>query len=278
MVYADLHLHTYYSDGTDSPSIVVTSARIKNLEMIAISDHDNLKGFYESINEVKKWGLNLVPGVEITTFDHHLLALGFNPADDEFKKFIDYSRDTQKFLCSQRVKILSDYGVPIKFEEVEKNFPNSTLGKYSIILTMLSKKVCREYLIKKHGDLNIKNIFKYYLSDKGIAGITEKKRWIDWEEAINEVHKASGLAIIAHPANKTNNPEKIIHLLKKVDGLEIQPQFGEQNDAFRKYAKDNGLLMSFGSDYHGSAFESEMLEREDNILSNDFLKRLKYII
>jgi len=284
MTHVDLHIHSYYSDGTDSPSHVVAAAKLKGLELIAIADHDNLRGFWEAIAPAKKAGIGLVPAVEITTIDHHLLALDFDPYDKDFSSFVDHSRDTQRFLCEQRVDLLKAQGIPISLDKVEKRFPCSTLTKYSISKTMTEDPECKEYLLKNHepekdGTIKIRSILTYYLSEGMIAGTVEKVRWIDWEEAIEAVHKAGGLAIIAHAAIGADNPKYIPHLLAGVDGIEVQPQFWDQYIPFKEYAESKGLLVSYGSDFHGKAFDpdSKMLGRERNQLSQNFLDRLRHV-
>ena len=266
MKYVDLHIHTAYSDGTDTPNQVARAAKLKGLDMIAITDHDNLSGYYEALHEAKIWGMDLVPGVEISTIQHHLLGLNFDPNDEGFIRFIQYSQDIQKGVCKQRVELLESHGVPISFDKVEQAFPHSTLGKYSILMTMLSDKTSREYLERNHGQLDVKGLFSVYLSSGGIAGHVEKRRVVEWGEAIDEIHKAGGFAIFPHPSTKADNPNEILYMMKGIDGIEIQPQYGEKNKSFRDYAEQNGLFLTFGSDYHGSAFDSVMLGRDKNSL------------
>jgi predicted metal-dependent phosphoesterase TrpH len=277
MAFIDFHLHTHYSDGMDNPAQLVQAARIKGLDMIAVTDHDHLQGYYESVPHAKKWGLQLVPGVELTTIDHHLLALGFNPDNEEFRRFVDYSREVQRGVCAQRIELLAAHGVPISFDKVASAFPRSTLGKFSIIFTMMSDQACQDYLKKQHGSVDVRLLMSNYLSENGVAGRVEKKRWISWDEAIDSVHKAEGLAFCAHPSTKTGDPEKILHLLRGVDGLEDQPAFGKQNSAFIEYAKKNGLLVTHGSDYHGSAFGAPMLMRGDCAIDDSLYGKLRHV-
>ncbi len=299
MVFVDLHIHTYYSDGTDSPEQQVDVAKDKRLDMIAIADHDNLDGYFEAIEPARKAGIGLVSGVEITTIQHHLLALDFDPYDPDFLRFVKRSKDIQRELCGERVKLLAAYGVPITLEKVEERFPHSTLTKYSTSQTMTDDPECRRYLLENHepekdGTIKIRSVLSYYLSAGGIAGMVEKKkkivlknginieenRWVEWKEAISAVHKAGGLAFIAHPALGADNPKDILDLLAGVDGIEVQPQFWEKYVPFIKYAECRGLLVSYGSDDHGKAFDdsgSKILGREGNRLSPDFFDRLKHV-
>ena len=213
--------------------------------------------------------------MEISTIQHHLLGLNFDPHNEGFYKFIQYSREIQKEVCEQRVELLRKYGVPISFDKVKNNFSLSSLGKYSILMTMMSDKDCRDYIEKNHGQPTLKDLFKIYLSDGGIAGQVEKRRFIDWNEAIDEIHKANGLAVFAHPSSKTDNPSEVLDLLAGVDGIEIQPRYKEKNILFKEYAAEKGLFVVYGSDYHGSAFEPVMLGRDENTLDDAILGKIK---
>jgi len=275
MKHVDLHVHTLYSDGVDTPNQIVKTARLNGLEMIAIADHDNLRGYYEALPHAKSQALDLVPGVEITTIQHHLLGLNFNPRDEGFVKFIQHAQDIQRGVCNQRVEVLRAHGIPIPFDQVQSAYSHATSGKYSILKTMLSDRTCRDYLERKHGQLKFDELFKIYLSDSGIAGHVEKRKVVEWGEAIAEIHKAGGLAIFPHPSTKADDPSKVSDMLAGIDGIEVQPQFGEKNTPFRDYAKKEGLLVVFGSDYHDSAFNSMLRNKGDNLLDEHVFGKIK---
>ena len=163
MIYVDLHLHSFYSDGVNSPTHVVQKAKSNGLKRISLTDHDSLDGFAEALEESNKLGIDLMPGVEITTIDYHMLGYNFDVTDDNFRSFVKYSQSLQAEVCKARVDKLQDYGVPINFEDVENNFPKSTLGKIAILRTMLSDENCTQYFKEQHGDVDVKQIFNLYL-------------------------------------------------------------------------------------------------------------------
>jgi len=270
-------MHSFYSDGIYSPKQLIRAAKLNGLEMVAITDHDNIQGYYEALPEAKKCNIELVPGVEINTLEHHLLGLNFDPNNQGFVKFVQYSQDTQNVVTEQRIEKLQDHGVPISLEKVKQFFPNCTLGKLAITQTMLLDKTCREYLEKKHKELDLIKILKFYLGkDNGIVAHVEKKGGIHWQEAIEEIHKANGLAVFAHPPIKSKNLSEVLDMFEGIDGVEIQPSFYEEGYApFEKYAKQNGLFLTYGSDYHGPFLKGEILEREDNIIDETVLGEIK---
>jgi hypothetical protein len=274
MKYVDLHIHTYFSDGTDSPLQVIRTAKMKGLDLIAIADHDNLRGYFRGIKEAQRWKINLVPAVEITTIEAHVLGLNFNPYNENFRKFVEYSKEVHDEVCSQRVEKLRSVGIPITFEKVRNAFPNSSLGKYSIIWTMLLDNECRSYLEKKHEDLSLPFLSKYYLSKEGIGGKVEKKRAIYWGETVREIKKAGGIVIFPHPSTSARLPSEIPNMMKSVDGLEVQPKFANENQPFADYAKLNNMHITYGSDYHSMYGGSGILGKGINQISDELAELL----
>jgi hypothetical protein len=274
MKYVDLHIHTNYSDGTDSPSQLIRLSKMKGLDMIAIADHDNLSGYYAGIKEAKRWNIALVPAVEITTIEAHLLGLNFNVKNSRFRGFVKYSQEVHNEVCAQRIEKLRAENIPITFEKVRNAFPYSSLGKYSIIWTMLLDDECRIYLDKNIEDRSFKNLFKVYLSKSGIAGSVEKKRAIHWNETVFEVKKAGGLVIFPHPPKSAHSPLDIQWLLKSVDGLEVQPKYAKESLPFIKYATEKNLLITYGSDYHSMYGGSSILGKEENQINEGFAELL----
>ena len=86
MTYADCHAHTNRSDGGNTSKEIIESGKFKGLDLIAITDHDTTAGFFEGIGVAKKWGICLLPGVELTTQEHHLVGLNFDPGNKRFSK------------------------------------------------------------------------------------------------------------------------------------------------------------------------------------------------
>jgi len=275
MKYVDLHIHTHYSDGLDTPSQIVKMARIKGLDMIAITDHDNLRGYFKALPEARAWGVELVPGVEITTVEHHLLALNFDPRDQGFANFIQRSQDIQREVCRQRVELLKAHGLPITFNKVQRAYSRSTLGKFSILMTMLSDKACKDYLERRHGKLGMSDLFKLYLATKGVAGKIEKRKVITWKQAIREIHKANGLAVFPHPPTMAKDPSEMLDMLVGIDGIEIQLRYEKRYRPFQDYARREGLFVTYGSDFHSSAFGYAMLGRRNNALDEEVLEEIK---
>jgi predicted metal-dependent phosphoesterase TrpH len=278
--FADLHIHTEYSDGLDDPRKLVVGAKLRGLDVIAITDHDSLGGYFAAKDTAEEWNIKLIPGVEVTTRDYHILGLGINPYDKQFNNFLAKVKDLQDQVCQQRTDVLEKYGVPISLCKIIDAFPSSRRGKFNIYMTMMKDKECREFMKKHNPGMSPDEIFSFYLRKKGVAGEVEKKYYVYSKETIDAIHAAGGIAVIAHPFKDI----KVICALGMVkgieadlkwlvdygiDGIEIQPNYGKQNEDFIRYCKENryakghNLKFTYGSDYHGAAFERPLLNRKE---------------
>jgi 3',5'-nucleoside bisphosphate phosphatase len=275
--YIDLHMHTNYSDGIRlSPRTLVATMAFNDINILAVTDHDNLAAYGQAKIETDRYGIILVPGVELTTSDYHLLGLGFE-FTREFRDFVDYSRELQGISCGKRIELLQNLGVPISFEKVRREFPESRLGKLNIFTTMLRDEECREFFRQKHQYMNNEEIFKHYLGKKGLASNLVDRQSVSVEEAIAQVHGAGGIIGIAHPVKDINHMSEMEILLSQgIDFMEIQPNLRHMYDyaPFEEFARKNNLPVSYGSDYHGPVMSRKPMARGENILTEGLAKLL----
>jgi len=268
--FIDLHSHTNYSDGVGmTPKHLVQIKAYDGIDIMAKTDHDNLRGYEEAKQEADRLGITLLPGVEITTDKYHLLGINFNPDDKEFNEFIEYSRALQGDGCATRVKMVQETGVPITIEKVRKEFPESRLGKFNVAVAMQRDPECKEYLKQLHPGKTTFDIFSHYFREGGIAAGLERPSVSD-EETIRAVHKAGGLVGLAHPPKDIDDMAELDRLVKLgIDFIEIQPLFKDKYPyhIFEQYAKEHGIPISYGSDYHGPTMDRKSLGRGENILS-----------
>lgn len=262
MKHIDLHLHTIYSDGTAFPRQVVVDCATLGLDAIAITDHDITKGYKQAKEEGEKWGLEVLTGVEITATKYHILGYDFDVENRALQDILEYSRECQEDITKKRIEKLIAYGVPITFEKVKNCFSESRLGKLNIFMTMLKDKECRQYNKDKSPD----KLLKFYLQKGGVAYEIEDKKRVIEKEAINTIHEAGGLAIVAHPSKDAETVEDLKEL-KGIDGLEIQPNFLEKNKVFKAYAEEKNLIITYGSDYHGArVLKRPLIGRKENLV------------
>jgi len=274
--FIDLHSHTIYSDSIDDPKTLVRAQKLAGLDIIAKTDHDNFEGYYEAKQEADSLGLILVPGVEFSAGKYHILGLGFDPENDLILKTIEDSKSLQRENSKKRTKILNDYGVPISIEKVEKYNPKARIGKMNILFTILKDPECRDYLYEKHKTTEKEFLRKFYLGSKGIAGTEDGMRDLDKKTIIETIHTAGGIAILAHPSKDVEDIESELQELRNLglDGLEVQPRFFESSKPYIDYAKKHNLLITYGSDYHGSYMNRSLIGRKFNKLYPELEKIL----
>jgi len=275
-LYIDLHTHTNYSDGLyTTPRQNVMLAALNGLDVFAVTDHDTTLGYYEAKSESIKVGITLLPGVEITTPKYHLLSLNFDPENRPLLDFLQSSKDIQRDRCKSRVKALREYGYDLTFNEITDAFPDSRLAKYNIFATMFMNSKCRDKMENDYpGLLPLQRFRKLFSKDGPIGHLPDDG--VSENEAINYVHNAGGIIGIAHPPRDITDIAEMNALFELgIDFVEVQPHFrGRENkkyktEDFEKFARENNLPLSYGSDYHGSTFDRVILGREENILHKD---------
>jgi 3',5'-nucleoside bisphosphate phosphatase len=268
-MYVDMHMHTYYSDGTNSPRDNVLQAALIGIDMIAITDHDITDGYHQASIEAQKWDIKIIPGVEISTKQYHILGYGFDIANKEFQELLAHSRKLQEQTVAARIRILQGANIPITYEKVKEFFPKSRIGKKNIAMTLMLDIDCRKYLGKR----SLTDVFYPLLGKGGIAYDVDDEQ-LTPKQAIDGIHNAGGLAVIAHPFKDVESMSELDDLLKLgLDGIEVQPNYKGKNKPFKKYAQEHGLLITYGSDYHGAhLFNRPLLELGNNKLNIEDLE------
>ncbi len=272
--HIDLHSHTIYSDGGDTPESLVRAMHMSGVEIMALTDHDTLAGYARAKIEADLYGFRIIPGVEISTNRYHILGLNVDPNESTLQSLLKRSRIYQEGECQQRIDILAKLGMPITFEKLKNLYPESRIGKWNVIMSILADSECREFLSKNNNlVLTPRESFEYYIGKSGIAAKIKHPETIHSLDAIEAIHNAGGIAIIAHPFKQVKDIGREMGKLvqKGIDGVEIQPNYGVQNEPFREYAIRNELMMTYGSDFHGAGYNRALLgKRENGVEANVF--------
>jgi len=118
----------------------------------------------------------------------------------------------------------------------------------NLTITLMKDPDCREF----YQGMNLRDVLRNYLSKGTVGGNIEYPAEVTPKQAIEAIHEANGVAIIAHPAKDVKDMKELDELVKLgINGLEIQPNFIEDYDEFKEYALEHKLLVTYGSDYHG---------------------------
>lgn len=245
---ADLHLHSLYSDGVFSPSELVRAGAKRGLKGLALTDHDTVAGVAEFQAEAEKSGIQALPGVELSAFHRelevHILGYAFNPQDQRLLLALERFAHARKLRMEKMVQNLRALHLDLTMEQVSAAAGKGPLGRPHLAEAML-----RAGLVKSFDEA-----FSCWIGKRSPAYV-EKYR-LSGEEAIELIHQAGGVAVIAHPLLGRMSREDLVSLLALgLDGIEVQhPKLlPEQAATARRLAEERGLLISGGSDFHGGS-------------------------
>lgn len=248
----DLHVHSNKSDGTFTPSELVTMAIKKNLTALALTDHDTTNGLEELANAAAGKPLAVVPGIELSTEyegkDIHIVGLFIDPTQSDFrahlKAFVESRDDRNRKMCAN----LQEAGIPISYEALQEANPGSVITRAHYGTWLL-----------EHGVVSsVADAFSKYLGDHTPYFVPREK--VTPQQAVSLIQKAGGLAILAHPILYRMSRERLdilVHRLKKVGLTGIEAIYATYNsreeNQIRQLASKYDLLLSGGSDFHGFA-------------------------
>jgi hypothetical protein len=246
----DLHMHTYFSDGFNSPEELLKKAAKEGIKTLSITDHDNVNGIFEAIEFAKKYEIEIIPGVEISTdirdTEVHILGYFLDPSNADLAHYLNFFREERYKRAIRMVKKLNILGLDISIDDVLIFAKDSAIGRPHIAQALLAKG-------------QVKSFFEaFYKFIGNHAPAYERKVHLSPQSAFKIISDAGGLSFIAHPGNM---PEILIKELidAGVDGIEvIHPSHSpEQVRFYRGIVNEYFLLESGGSDYHGGKREDD---------------------
>ena len=248
----DLHTHTTASDGTDSPAELINKALSAGIQTLAITDHDSTSGWTEAIAALRP-PMSLVLGAEISTLtltgiSVHILGLLFDGQDSRLQAMLADSRDTRIPRMRKMVELMASDGIAITMEDViAATPPGATVGRPHLADALVKNKVVTtrdEAFI----DL-LHNASKYYVTHAAPAP----------EDAIIQIRKAGGVAVIAHPfASRRGEVISVSTFASLVaaglNGIEVNHRDHSQveREQLSEIADQLALVKTGSSDYHGN--------------------------
>ncbi|MFB2874953.1 RNase RNM [Aeromonas jandaei] len=247
----DLHCHTTASDGVLSPAELVRRAAEKEVEVLAITDHDTLAGLDEARLTIaaEQLPLRLVSGGEISTgWEHHeihIVALGVDEKNPQLSDFLAGQQARREERAQEIGRRLEKCLIPGTYEEAKQLAGDAAVTRAHFARVLVARGVAD----------NMQKVFKKYLSrgNKGYA----PAQWPEMGEAITAIHAAGGLAVLAHPSRYDLTAKWIKRLLVAFkaaggDAMEVSlPQQSPQERAnLGQWANEYGLAISVGSDFH----------------------------
>lgn len=265
----DLQIHSTASDGELSPAEIVKTLARKNYVAMALCDHDTVAGLPEALRAGKKFGLTVIPGIEMSSeFQKrslHLLGLGI---DHHYQPLLQRCAKYQKARVERAKKVvakLKALGLTIRYRDVAKS-ASGTVTRAHISAELLKHRDNR-LRIKKYcrTNLNVSNVIKALIMPGKPAYVGYQK--IPIAHDIDLIHRAGGVAILSHPGLLDIDFPKLdtvqlITALKRLglDGLEIYSGSYSLKLAnkYRRLTEKLGLLPSAGSDFHGHSHRQRL--------------------
>jgi 3',5'-nucleoside bisphosphate phosphatase len=250
--FIDLHTHTIYSDGVYPPEAIVAMAAQKGLRAIAVADHDSISGIDEALAAGAAYGIEIVPAIEFSTCyrdfrDVHLLGYFIDHKDpvlavklEEFRERRD--NRARAIVDKLNVRLAVENKKPISYEEVR------AIGQHAISRLHIARILVTGGAVK-----SVRTAFKRYLGPCDVP-----KQYFPVEEALAEIRRLKGIAVLAHPQSISTDRSVLKNLIREfaglgLDGIEVFNNLCFKDDMLflESQARELGLLITGGSDFHG---------------------------
>lgn len=294
MSYIDLHMHTFYSDdGEFSPKDIVEFCLNKGLKYFAIADHNSTKGVEEGMAYSEGKGIEIIPGIEldctIEGTNLHVLGYGIDYKSEDFLKLEEGIIAQEQEASKRRMEKVRALGIHFSQEVIDKLSRNGVVnGEMIAEAAMEFDKERKNPLLAPYfqGGNRSDNPFVNFYWDYCSQGkpAYEKINYISLSEAIDIINRNGGIPILAHPGNNVKEDRKILDKIIEsgVKGMEVYSSYHskEQEEFYKEYALNKGLIVTCGSDFHGktkpsiSIGSTECDSREEEIISNLKNKRI----
>jgi len=242
---ADLHTHTTHSDGALVPYDLIQRAHRAGLEVLSITDHDNVGALDEAIEWGKGLGMEVITGLELSVSlgekDVHVLAYFIDHRNQDLLDYLTFFRRERLKRAERIVQKLNKINIPLKLEAVLEQAGIGSVGRPHIANALLDGKHIGTY----------HEAFEKFIGNSGPA--FEKKYQLSPADAFKLITKAGGLSFLAHPGKFISELDLSQLIKNGLDGIEvIHPAHDDKlREYYRGLVNQYFLLESGGSDFHG---------------------------
>jgi len=251
---ADLHTHTTHSDGSLSPLELVQKARDLGIQILGITDHDNVGALDEAVHAGAELGVEIIPGMELSASspdgEIHVLGYFMDYKSESLREALSIFRKKRLERVERIIGKLNRLKIPLTVESVLAEATGDSVGRPHIASALVNNGHAASY----------HQAFSKYIGDGRPA--FEKKDEFSPEDTIRIIADAGGLSFLAHPGRSVD--ENLLHRLIKsgLDGIEVcHPSHSpELVQYYRGIVNEYFLLESGGSDYHGG------MKNDDHLL------------
>src|SRR5437867_7238614 len=251
MLRYDLHCHSTCSDGLLSPAEVVRRAAQRGVDVLALTDHDELSGLAEARATAQATGIRLVDGAELSVswrdVTLHVLGLGIDPGCPVLVDGLAAIREGRSRRAERIGAALASAGIQGAYEGAMRYVTSERL---------VSRTHFARFLVDAGHVRDMKEVFKRFLVPGKPGHVPHA--WATLSDAIDWIHSAGGQAVLAHPGRYKVSSHDMRELLSAFhdiggDGIEVlsSSHTPEQYTQFARFARVFGLRASLGTDYHG---------------------------
>ena len=245
----DLHIHSTASDGTLTPTRIVALAKRRGFSLISVTDHDTMEGVEEALRAGEEYGVEVVPGVEISAgvdLEVHMLGYGARPDHPIMKSMMEDMASARVERMLKTIENLKNMGIDITREEVEA-LAGGVIGRPHIARVLIA-----------HGVVpDVRTAFREYIGVGAKAYVERRK--VTSEQVIKNILAAGGLPVLAHGGLLKISEQELNQWIDHMTavglkGLECyhNAHTPAMEKMLRRAAERNGLLVTGGSDFHGS--------------------------
>ena len=254
MAGIDLHTHSNRSDGTFEPEELVRRAAERELEVVALTDHDTTDGLEEAVSAGVELGVEVVPGVELSAelerTSVHVLCYWPDLSNADLQAELTRLRDDRFRRGEQMVEKLQALGFPIKFERVRAIAAGGNIVRPHVAQAMVEAGIVDTE----------KEAFDLYIADGKPAHVP--KHALDPVDATRLILDAGGICVLAHPGmwgDQTSVPEDLIEGMAAAGMQGLEVDHTDHDEAarahYRTVAERLGLVATGGSDCHGDRYD-----------------------
>ena len=247
----DFHIHTYFSDGVFSPEKIVDTAIDVGLQVISLTDHDNILSYDVAKNYLKEKNLEnkleIIRGIEVNTLyqnnEIHILGYFMNVNNSDFQEMLKQQQQARIKQTKEIISLLSKKeGIKIKFEDIKKQVAEGgSIGRPHIA----------KAITNAGGTYNVMDAYTKYINDN--SPVYVQRKTVSPHDAVEIIYDAGGIPVIAHP-HDLEIAESLIKELMKYGLRGIEAYHRKHSPAcveyFSSMAEDLGLIVTGGSDFH----------------------------
>lgn len=252
-------MHSTASDGRYSPEVLMEKCANAGLQMVSLTDHDTTTGIEGAKRIAEEKGLRFIPGIELSTRVKNthvdILGYGIDPKSNSLQEALSFQQHMRIERMEKMVKKCRDHGLDISFQEVNALAEGDTLSRPHIAQALVNKGYVK----------NVKEAFELYFKE-GKPCYVAKEKEMTPQEAIQLIHRAGGIAIVAHPVYYSLDEDIYDWLLNdNLDGVEVYHRDHDKAAVERfltlakKGEKERGrhVYVTGGSDFHHESFGRE---------------------